>query len=1268
MKHLMFYSKRCVALMVKVLKVLKVFKKRKKKIISKMKRFIEIDSTYRNRLLYPNPADFVIPYGTNINSNNAPSAIDPVTNEGIVFPSEEIAPLAFYQEYLNSITVPTSTVMWRGYAPFMFQLQNGQIYVDELPLAPTSSTNLTIIGNATRNVYPHQESVNYYNNHTLENVNNGDMEIIDSSVFTSATVSLQTFIVERYFTDIDGFHITVFFFNPNSYPPSNIDRFYQGKYIKHNNTTALILNYFINHLGQYQFDIDTNLVLSKGDSIEIITNKQTILNTTLDISSVYPAFRYPLPDTMTTGGKAMNIAHAIDDIIHIRAVRHADQTFGIAFLVDDGTSSGVPIGKLFYIASTDIEGISFPNAETQVNMNGLTPIQNTNMGLSLYSDDLPRIVINTFDGSDYYTYYLLSDDTVGTTWTTDVLSIDGPFSQVPAQTMDMQYLNDTASSTIWLSFVETNSIASGSSLIVYDGNPPTNATDLSFLFPGPPYDTIVKDMFYFTNLDASNYIGILFTIDDVLHVVNYGVGDTPVSYTSVSSRLVQGTMSGCEIVVPTGANYTQGCAVYITKNSNDVYFQYQQGWETNLSDDLLATDASSTKLCKVVSYMGFPVVIYKALDGIRMIQSTAFNDDQFIWNSSVLLSSITSTTTIDVIEGVSRYPYIVFNGPVSSLNVLSLGLYPVEAGVMYRIRSGSPLQYNSYMYTGGPNNVSLYDILSTSYANNYLQVRTRQFIDTQQSFISSSADDALYGPGYGIDIAIVNEYPSIVFTNYPTGEDVQLFVAQNTQTNGGGTWTINQHGPFIIGESYTNGQYSICEVDGYPSVAYVNNQRIIFGQPQYKDASGLFSQTSISIIDKPYTYLTLMTVLDNPVIVYIKIGDIINYAYRSIGTWNNTSLAISALGVVSKVINHYPVMVYFDASKLVYAINDQANGLGSWSTTSIYTGSPGVSTIPSLGITTLVSRTKTEIPYIIYETSAHGTIGITFTNNSWVTESTPGLPRTKISTLYNQPILFYPTTNYYQTARRNSNATWTTQNISYQVASAYNYTVAITTTINDVPVLAYNSIVPRCTIDYNEEIITTPRQLNNIRLIRQQLGSYLETTTNFSYNIYDTLYLSQVSWEILSFAYDNYNPLQYNGSILSLQQEVCYEVELQRLTLPNKILLTGYGNRIAFYPYIYVVFEEYSQYNQIISNNPNSVQALFSIGIYNVNNPDIASFVVLDGRGMVQTIKFKPNTFFKFKIILPNGDIFQVESDTIPPILPDPNVQISAVFSFKRLS
>ena len=123
------------------------------------------------------------------------------------------------------------------------------------------------------------------------------------------------------------------------------------------------------------------------------------------------------------------------------------------------------------------------------------------------------------------------------------------------------------------------------------------------------------------------------------------------------------------------------------------------------------------------------------------------------------------------------------------------------------------------------------------------------------------------------------------------------------------------------------------------------------------------------------------------------------------------------------------------------------------------------------------------------------------------------------------------------------------------------------------------------------------------------------------------------------------------------------------LVLPNRILSSG--GKIAFYPYVYVELQNVSTSctpNIIYSNNPNSTRRLFRAIISDISNPDSTPFIKISGNGMVQTIKFKPNDSFKFGVYLPNGEILNtLFPELLSPSTPNPFIQISALFSLKRL-
>lgn len=166
---------------------------------------------------------------------------------------------------------------------------------------------------------------------------------------------------------------------------------------------------------------------------------------------------------------------------------------------------------------------------------------------------------------------------------------------------------------------------------------------------------------------------------------------------------------------------------------------------------------------------------------------------------------------------------------------------------------------------------------------------------------------------------------------------------------------------------------------------------------------------------------------------------------------------------------------------------------------------------------------------------------------------------------------------------------------------------------------------------------------------------------------------SSYSYELLPFTTDNAVPFNYSGSLVSQQESVCYEIELISLILPNKNLIVGRGGRIAYYPYVYVELQNISSassgnINTMYSNNPNATKMLFKCNVDDVPNPLTTPFIKIDSDGQKQTVKFKPNDNMKFSVRLPNGEIFQTEgTEYFNPIEPNPLMQISAIFSIKRL-
>lgn len=156
--------------------------------------------------------------------------------------------------------------------------------------------------------------------------------------------------------------------------------------------------------------------------------------------------------------------------------------------------------------------------------------------------------------------------------------------------------------------------------------------------------------------------------------------------------------------------------------------------------------------------------------------------------------------------------------------------------------------------------------------------------------------------------------------------------------------------------------------------------------------------------------------------------------------------------------------------------------------------------------------------------------------------------------------------------------------------------------------------------------------------------------------------------EVLPFSYDNFYPFIYNGS---KQSELsAYEIRLNSLVVPNQILAVGNGGKVAFYPFLYVQLSIEGQATDIMySNNPNARHTLFKASVPNMQNLTESTFIKLEGDAdMIQTVRFKTETNFKFKVTLPNGEVFAtMMNDSFSPLEPNPLIQISALFELKRI-
>ena len=197
--------------------------------------------------------------------------------------------------------------------------------------------------------------------------------------------------------------------------------------------------------------------------------------------------------------------------------------------------------------------------------------------------------------------------------------------------------------------------------------------------------------------------------------------------------------------------------------------------------------------------------------------------------------------------------------------------------------------------------------------------------------------------------------------------------------------------------------------------------------------------------------------------------------------------------------------------------------------------------------------------------------------------------------------------------------------------------------------------------------------INEIRRVVDYDGTTNLATVTPPFSTIPPTAPGQQEIELLQFTTDSFIPFRYSGSIVSQQELVCYEIELLNLVLPNLTLAVRGGGRTAFKQYLYVELSNVSSTGgatpySIYSNNPNSTRMVFRAAIDDVPNPLISGFIKIDGDGMVQTLKFKPNDNLRMSVRMQDGELYRVtRPDKPPPFEPDPSVQISALFSIRRL-
>lgn len=395
--------------------------------------YFDIDSSYRDRSQWPLPAQFVIKQ--DIRPGEGLEATNPVSNNLVLFPPQnpngqeglQLEPLAFYEE--------DGVVRERAYLPYMFSVTGSDktLFLDELPIAPTTTTlENPIPSDFTRNTVVLDQNQNAYIGKYLENVATGEIRQIVGLRYENEPRTVQTGILISYYIESDRVFVVLRANPTNDIPPSNVDRFYQGKRILFDNLEErLIINSFINSQQEPVLELDSKLgeIPAMGTSISLIAPERWFVTLDEPFSTsipAYPAYQTPVPEPAVLYTRVPITTD--DEIVALKAVRHANGTIGLAYQTSR---------KLVYVSSTDTEGTSWNTPVVIRNLDDVDASEQYTfesgriheLDVKIVFDDPgvgtqhPTILFTEGYAHEPHLMYVRAQDETGTSWNTvqDVL-------------------------------------------------------------------------------------------------------------------------------------------------------------------------------------------------------------------------------------------------------------------------------------------------------------------------------------------------------------------------------------------------------------------------------------------------------------------------------------------------------------------------------------------------------------------------------------------------------------------------------------------------------------------------------------------------------------------------------------------------------------------------------------------------------------------------------------------------------------------------------
>lgn len=1153
--------------------------------------YFDIDSTYRNRVLYPNQADFNILQQQDHSYDGVNSSFrDIVSNETIVYPNPTLNPvLAYYEE---TIQVPFDTIVSRPNLPLMYSTSDDNtVQLDELVIASVypTSTSITSSSLYPRNSIPLAETDEAYIGFILEDVENKEYRTITDFNYDDTIDNVfQTGSIQDDTTLVNGSNfITINTLNRTQLPFSNIDRFYQGKFFKMltgnaKNSKRLILNYTTSSMNQYTFELESSfgVEINIGDTFAIVSDRKWFV--TLDrpftnMPGSYPSYRNLVPRVRSWN--PVIISKNFSDTQFMRLTlqgrdTQGAQNLGLDILTDNGTVSaigGFPLGNITHLVSSNKTGEFGFREVFQVDDIILASkfasvyVQNINAAATVVSDDFtPNLIYaQAGPGAGKYSIKLLRGlDKDGLTWsdTADIIQ-----TYTSGIVID-QKISAVASADGQTIFAAWGIVVGGTHALIFYESATPSVIAVEFNLGGDEYQVIDVQLFQ----------------------------DAPGIYVRVGGDFAYYQFDGAvfNLFPINNPNPAYRVMKYIDHDSFTPIVNAQELLAT--SADILTGDVEKPNSVPLfnVPTLGFVNNFYQSFrfNRTRIVQGL-FEDDLLVFilgtdeannrlwiveNFSTALLDDNPVTSIDMIQNYNGEPFVVYSRIVDGqTEIVSLNLtnFITQKQSFYRIRRNPPLQSGT-----GQENRLLDSTLST--------ITLPNSITFQDDFLKSTYLHLTNYPFVQLDTTtLFNEF--LFITDYDSDTNTITFTPSLTTSPS--TILANSFGnnsaiflemknPLDIGEDSSPNNYDHT-IEG--NVIYVNT---------ITDITGLTLDDVIQGSEVPVD------------------------TNRLIRTYTPTDIDIN------RVMQGFRV---------------------NFSTWFLLTINPAPVIIHLMDINGADSFLRITIEDLFFHIRFDSSVG-----SADITDAFQVNPIIELNTWYH---FVYLHTEFGVTIYLNK------QNITDRFSLESGGIVLAVENLGFSQLegeFVAETIIGMNLTGYMKNTLLTGEPFDE----KMVVSNYDST---FNVNNY-------VSWEILANTSQNFQPLGFTGS-RTLSGLKCYELELTHLVLPNVILESQFGNRVAFYPYVYVKFFnlDNSLQRNFYSNNPNARSVMFKVPIRDTSTPDSATFVKNQAvMSLVST--FDPTGNFSFTIYLPTGELFKTaEKDTLPPLLPNFLLQVSLTIGYR---